>query len=267
MNLRNVRRISFKNCQIDAERAANISLVSSETQQFFCHLDVSGNPLKDQGVNALLSAACRNENCQLRVFQFASCQLEVQGAIRISHLLQGKHRNALGSQIQILNLASNNIANVGMEALCQYLEPNKSLLYLDVSHNAIEDRGMLAAARLVQQNTTLQALIMTGNSFTGRPLPKLTVALTTNVQSRLFILHIGELKCTAAEFEEFIRTGAQFAISLRYLYLTTPHADEPCVSLVNKSSSYVSISAAQSLTQRASSGRVLEEYIYLAEYG
>lgn len=99
MNLRNVRRISFKNCQIDAERAANVSLVSSETQQFFCHLDVSRNPLKDQGVNALLSAACRNENCQLRVFQFASCQLEVQGAIRISHLLQGKHRNALGSQI------------------------------------------------------------------------------------------------------------------------------------------------------------------------
>ena len=63
MNLRNVRRLAFNNCQINAERAASISLASSEIQQYFCHLDISNNPLKDQGVNALLAAACRNENC------------------------------------------------------------------------------------------------------------------------------------------------------------------------------------------------------------
>ena len=31
MNLRNVRRLTFHNCQLDAERAASISLASSET--------------------------------------------------------------------------------------------------------------------------------------------------------------------------------------------------------------------------------------------
>ena len=77
MNLRNVRRLSLRNCQIDSERAASISLASTETQQWLCHLDVTGNPLKDQGVNALLTAACRNESSPLRVLQFADCQLEV----------------------------------------------------------------------------------------------------------------------------------------------------------------------------------------------
>ena len=60
----------------------------------------------------------------------------------------------------------------------------------------IEDRGLLATANLIQQNKTLQTLVMVGNQFEGKALPKMTIALTTNVDSHLFMLLLGELQCT-----------------------------------------------------------------------
>ena len=120
-----------------------------------------------------------------------------------------------------------------MEAVCQYAEQNKSLTFLDVSHNSIEDRGLLAIANLIKQNSTLQTLVLVGNRFQGKALPKLTMALTTNDASHLFMILIGDLSCTSQEFDEFIRTGVQFAVALRYLYVTTPHFKATSISLVN----------------------------------
>jgi len=99
------------------------------------------------------------------------------------------------------------MANVGMESLCSFLQHNKSLIYLDVSHNNMGDRGLYAISGLIQTNSTLQVLWIMGNMFSARSLPRLGQSLSTNTESRLYMLKIGKIECEEEDFDLFVRTG------------------------------------------------------------
>ena len=57
--------------------------------------------------------------------------------------------------MKLLNLAGNKIGDLGMEILLPYIENNYNLAYLDVSNNAIGDRGLLAIAGIIHKNISL----------------------------------------------------------------------------------------------------------------
>ena len=89
---------------------------------------------------------------------------------------------------------------------------------------------------------------MVRNSFSSRPLAHLVNGLVTNHKSRLFMLKMGELECSEAEFVEFIEKGVKYAFALRYLHVTSQHSRHPCIQRVNNSNSFVSISCQTRLT-------------------
>lgn len=43
------------------------------------------------------------------------------------------------------------------------MKKNKSLIYLDISHNNISDRGVMALSDMLMYNETLQVLNLLGN--------------------------------------------------------------------------------------------------------
>ena len=47
------------------------------------------------------------------------------------------------------------MGDLGAESLMKYLETNKSMVYLDISDNMIEDRGLFSVAKMVNTNTNL----------------------------------------------------------------------------------------------------------------
>ena len=51
------------------------------------------------------------------------------------------------------------------------------------------------------------------------------------------------INSTEEELNLFIRTGCQFARTLRFLYIVTPHKDVPVITELNRSSALVSIVA------------------------
>ena len=56
----------------------------------------------------------------------------------------------------VLDFSWNSVANVGAEALCQFLDSQViRLQYLDMSYNLVGDRGLYSIAEMLSRNSSL----------------------------------------------------------------------------------------------------------------
>mmetsp|Transcript_64351 Transcript_64351/g.114613 ORF Transcript_64351/g.114613 Transcript_64351/m.114613 type:complete len:432 (-) Transcript_64351:631-1926(-) len=144
-------------------------------------LDLSCNRLRAEGISELLSIDCVERNtaltalnlsrnfCQgidhisglpqnLRVFNIAVNNINVPGAVKMSHLLEDPVSN-----LQILYLQQNLIGDDGCCVIADALNRNTTLRLLDLSENMVGVNGVMYFVQMLSYNTTLQRLHMARN--------------------------------------------------------------------------------------------------------
>jgi hypothetical protein len=89
------------------------------------------------------------------------------------------------STLQSLNLSHNRIRCDGAEAICHFLllprpSPHCELRFLDISSNAIADRGGIAIGTALAHNHTLSVAILDNNHLGAEAAGALLTALSTN---------------------------------------------------------------------------------------
>lgn len=86
--------------------------------------------------------------CKIGSLKLSSNHLDLESCLCISHalVLNQQNRNPLTR----LDLCKNNIGAKGMHLLAESLKENKSLKFLNISSNNIQDSGALAVSKLLK---------------------------------------------------------------------------------------------------------------------
>ena len=83
----------------------------------------------------------------------------------------------------MLSLENNSIGNVGLETMAASLMKNRTLKYLDLSYNNIQDGAVNGLCNMIKNNSVLKVLYLHGNQYDTeilfRELIFLIVSVTT----------------------------------------------------------------------------------------
>ncbi|XP_075905264.1 leucine-rich repeat-containing protein 34 [Nelusetta ayraudi] len=163
--------------------------VLAESLQSNCTLlalRLSGNKIGDDGGTHL--ATMLQVNGSLKELELASCDLGSQSVIALAVLLKSNQTLRLldvsrpiivgrqegwavhFSEMLVVNggllelhLGTMGLSDTGMERLCDGLQHNRSLRYLDLRCNRVTRDGMRHLAEVLKQNPTLEILDLTAN--------------------------------------------------------------------------------------------------------
>ena len=80
----------------------------------------------------------------------------------------------------------------------------------------------------------MEVLNMLGNDFTEKSLGALGNSLVENDKLKLIIMKFGNLNCDKQGFLNFINNGFMVSKKLRYLYINTPHFNDPVLKSLNE---------------------------------
>lgn len=100
------------------------------------------------------------ENNTLRVLDLTANEIRFQGCEAISKYLKSDTWT-----LESLHLGTNEWGNYGAKAIAQALPINKSLIHLDMSHNQIEDFGLIQISQALRENSTIMSIKFFGNHF------------------------------------------------------------------------------------------------------
>jgi len=113
-------------------------------------------------IEALPPALARLSGAGLNALRLVRCKLTDNDAVMLFTTLQ-QNKTA----IREINLASNLIGDVGMQAVCELLAGTDGLVTtLDLGMNRITDAGVKDLPETLKPNVTLRGLILGGNPFT-----------------------------------------------------------------------------------------------------
>mmetsp|Transcript_14204 Transcript_14204/g.21897 ORF Transcript_14204/g.21897 Transcript_14204/m.21897 type:complete len:346 (-) Transcript_14204:97-1134(-) len=130
-----VKTLLLGNCDISDEGALEVTeFLIKELNE----LDLSGNEIGDEGVNALTQAMIvMGESCKLKCLNLRENEIGDEGAISLSLAM------ASTSCLQELNLSDNEIGNEGCELLAHVLSKKSSMKRLILHSNRIDEQGAL----------------------------------------------------------------------------------------------------------------------------
>ncbi|CDW85255.1 ankyrin unc44 [Stylonychia lemnae] len=261
-----VKRLVFENCEMNPEKAKVFKgLLGNELKSIIsCNFD--NNTLGDQGLDHIVQAMKNNPKGDMRILRISKNKLSIQAAIRLSHVLKKRPNNLQPLNLQILKMSYNEIGNIGTETLASFIKKNGTLKYLDVSFNQIGDRGLYSLADCLLENEKIEVLNMLGNEFTEKSLASLGNALVENEKIKLIILKLGNLKCDKPGFLNFINNGYMISKKLRYLYLNTPHFQDPITKTLNDSYLPKIYLATESYDQRIDSNVLIDFMSQIVEF-
>ena len=100
------------------------------------------------------------ENNTLRVLDLTANEIRFQGCESIAKYLKSEN-----CTLESLHLGANEWGNYGAKAIAQALPINKSLIHLDMSHNQIEDFGLMQLAQALAENSVILSIKFFGNHF------------------------------------------------------------------------------------------------------
>ncbi|MBA4117480.1 MAG: hypothetical protein C0514_01095 [Candidatus Puniceispirillum sp.] len=123
------------------------------------NLDLSFNPLRDEGLKTLLGALSHIPLKKLALFQTL---LTHESAALIGHFVQNK------KTLTHLNAAGNDLGDEGMDALAPALVGNASLHSLKIGDNGITSKGAAALAVALRDNTVLTFLGLPHNKIDSK---------------------------------------------------------------------------------------------------
>lgn len=110
-------------------------------------MNLSGNFFSQKGIDQLM-----NYGQRVRCYGFDKCGLDKNSFTRLSRLI------ASAKKLRVLSIEFNNIGNQGMQALLDSLKRSPTLLYLNISENALTHEVLPSLVSLIQENTLLEAL-------------------------------------------------------------------------------------------------------------
>eukprot|EP00347_Sterkiella_histriomuscorum_P006697 403351781 len=230
-----VKRIIFENCEMGNEKALLFKDLLANPNKPIIACNFQNNMLGDQGIDHIVQAIKLNPKGDMRIVKFSHNKLSIQAAIRLSHVLKKRPPELKPLNLQILKMSHNQIGNIGTETLASFIKKNGTLKYLDISFNNIGDRGLYAVADCLFENERLEVLNMLGNEFGEKSLGHLGNSLVENQRLKLIILKFGILNSDKQAFLNFINNGFMISKKLRYLYINTPHYNDPVSKSLNES--------------------------------
>eukprot|EP01124_Arcella_intermedia_P024781 TRINITY_DN4260_c0_g1_i1.p1 TRINITY_DN4260_c0_g1~~TRINITY_DN4260_c0_g1_i1.p1 ORF type:complete len:949 (-),score=275.18 TRINITY_DN4260_c0_g1_i1:43-2889(-) len=115
------------------------------------------------------------------------------------------------SSLTILNVANNNIGDVGAKAFGDYLiEPECALMSLTLSHNGITDKGGICLLQSLAENKSLQLLNLDYNELTDISLIEIEKSLSANPGCPMLHLSLAE----PPEKRLYTKTGGKLLLKL-----------------------------------------------------
>jgi len=91
--------------------------------------------------------------------------LSVQGGIRVLSFIRETKFTYSYINLKVLSLENNQIGNMGLETIASSLVKNRTLTYLDLSFNTIQDGGLTSLCYLLKGNSVLKVLYLHGNKY------------------------------------------------------------------------------------------------------
>ena len=133
-------------------------------------LDLSNNELKDEGVSAVCEAIQSIKETKLASLNFRANGIGPVGANAVAAMV------VVTGVLTKLSLAKNELGEVGMKAICEALEQNKTLKELDVSGSMFGNSniggpaGVKHVAKMLGVNGSLTSLDLSNNALCGRTM-------------------------------------------------------------------------------------------------
>lgn len=112
-------------------------------------LQCNGNLMEHQGFNVLYKNL---SSTNIETVSMNNCQFQPETTFLLPNFIDG------ATNLRILSIESNNLAdNIGALIL-QHLAKNKNLKYINLSDNPLDDKSIDALCNLITANRTLECL-------------------------------------------------------------------------------------------------------------
>ena len=138
-------------------------------------LDLSSNPLRDSGVEDIVSSLVDNNN--IISIDFTDTSITDESAVRFAEVIE------TNTCLQRLNLSNNQITDVSSVFIAQAISKNKTLLHLSLKSNEIGDLTAPILIESMQQNNTILDIDIDYNDFTYRTHVQLSDAIVVHKKS------------------------------------------------------------------------------------
>ena len=194
-----LNRFQFKNGKVDSQNAVNI-FRSLEHNTCLEELDLSGNTELAEGDSEAVGCGIEkmlNVNTKLKLLNLYGCRLTNEIAHYFANGLARNH------SVRKVILHSNNIGSTGAVSIFRSLEHNTSLEELDLSRNtelAEDDSEAVGFAiqRMLNTNSTLKSLNLSGCNVTNIIAEHIRVGLTKNISLETLDLQSSKLSSSCA---------------------------------------------------------------------
>ena len=120
----NVKRLIFKNCQIDSKGAQLFKFLLSDEKKMIMVCDFDNNNLQDPGIDQIMSGIKNNPKGDIRILKFANNNLSITAAIRLAHVLKTRAAHLPKINLQVLKMSYNKIGDIGCETLIGFVKKN-----------------------------------------------------------------------------------------------------------------------------------------------
>ncbi|XP_035873553.1 leucine-rich repeat-containing protein 34 isoform X6 [Phyllostomus discolor] len=138
------------------------------------YLRMTGNKVENEG--GMFFAAMLQINSSLEKLDLGDCDLE-ESTVHLGQMLKENH------WLVELYMSKHDVRNPGLKQLCDGLNLNKSLRYLDISCNKITRDGISSLADVLKNNTTLEVIDLSFNRIENVGAVKLSETLASHNRS------------------------------------------------------------------------------------
>ena len=188
-------QLKIYNCNLTNTSAMNIGKILKINESLKC-LDISNNPIGDDGISALSDGL--HVNTTLIQLVVHKCEVHSEGAKTIAKMLQAN------KTLKYLNISNNCIGDDGTTTIVHGIQDNTILAELNISSCDFHSKGTESIGELLRVNKTLKHLDISSNHIGDDVISVISCGLQANtILTKLKIsnkLLIFERDCHAEKF-------------------------------------------------------------------
>ena len=147
--IKSLVRLTLKNCNLTS-MFASINMIVITKFKFLKYLEISGNPIGNDGI--LFLSYGLHINTTLVQLLAHSCGFDVEGAKSVANMLQ------VNKTLKYLNISNNNIGDDGIAAVTHSIEVNTTIIQLKICKCGYGCKGLYSVDKMLIVNETLREL-------------------------------------------------------------------------------------------------------------
>ena len=153
-------RLIASDCNLTCDGAENIGK-TLRTNITLKHLEISKNPIGDNGISAISDSLHSKNNKTLIQLVVVSCEFHSKGAESVGEMMKAN------KTLKFLNVSNNLIGDDGISAIASGIISNTStaLIELNISGYEFHSKGTKSIADVLKANTTLKSLNISRNNI------------------------------------------------------------------------------------------------------